>query len=340
MKTKNFKLLIKEIVSEILTQLHESQNGEWWIDGGMAVYADGDIGDSNHEAHAIEAISRQIYDHFLGDFHGGEYVGYLKDYKDELYQHFLENNRLSKEEVEIWEDDPEEIIVKKLLEDGEFSDKNQAKIAVSIAWSYSSNIDSRDYAMKYLGWKRMTSSNKFISIQTWFLREQDLIDIKRGIFDALGEIEEENDDEESKYEVEIEVMSNNRSFGGIPLDILEKATIRDIILYDRRKAWMKEQTDYLQIGHNPKSTIWAFIDGEFKKYPESVYGTTHYKLGLSRKADFLGRYDPEKKAISIVNNKNSYSEDTEVPPEIIRRLKFEFGDDNRILLFCGGRQNI
>lgn len=67
MKTKLFKKFIKTIIQETLQVLNESEIGEWWIyPGGHAEYANGDVGDMNHEGFVIQYLSREIYEHFVG----------------------------------------------------------------------------------------------------------------------------------------------------------------------------------------------------------------------------------------------------------------------------------
>ena len=38
--------------------------GEYWITGHTVLFADGDIGDMNHEGYALEAIQQDILDRF------------------------------------------------------------------------------------------------------------------------------------------------------------------------------------------------------------------------------------------------------------------------------------
>lgn len=248
-KASQFKILVKEIVGETLQQLNESERGEWWIyPGGSAQYADGDVGDSGHEGYVIEYVVHEIYEHFLGE--PPDPMGYLSQYEEEL----KDAVDMDENDLEVWErgGGPTEVITKKLLEDGVYKDKNQASDAVFIAWG-SNSKDARDYAMKYLGWKRMTTSGYGTSIQSWFLRQSDLDDIKRGIFDAWND-NGENEEEDAEHSVEIELMSTNRYFSDIPLNVLEKASVRDVVPYLKRSMMMRESQHYDQIGHNKKKT--------------------------------------------------------------------------------------
>jgi len=241
-KKSQLKVLIREIICETLQRLDEVSRGEWWIyPGGDAQYADGEVGDSGHEGYVIEHVAREIYEHFLG-YEPEDQMGYLSSYEDYLFKSLQSEGRLTEQDVETWErgGGPTEVIIEKLLEDKVYTDKQQAEFAVYIAWG-SSSKDARDYAMRYLGWKRMTTSPSYgTDIQTWFLRDSDLRDIKRGIYDAWGYDGDEEDDDAS-HTVTIEVRSNNKTFSGIPLSELETATIGDLATYQRGMAWMRER---------------------------------------------------------------------------------------------------
>ena len=66
MNNKNIKILIKSIINEMLDVVQEEhQTGEWWIDeDGSTTYADGDVGDRNHEGIVIETLVHEILYHF------------------------------------------------------------------------------------------------------------------------------------------------------------------------------------------------------------------------------------------------------------------------------------
>lgn len=244
-KRTQLKTLIKEIVGQTMQMLQEVQRGEWWIyPGGAAQFADGDVGDSGHEGYVIEHLSREIYEHFCGS--APDEMGYLGDWEGDIFRALKDDERLSEEEIATWENrgsrgGPLVVILAKLLEDKAYKDPKQAEDALYIAYG-SSRLDARDYGMKYLGWKRMTTSNYGTEFQTWFLRQSDLDDMKRGIFDAwgdMGDTGEEADD--PNHSVSIEVRANNKSFSDIPLETFERATVSDIVTFSRQAAWMRER---------------------------------------------------------------------------------------------------
>ena len=50
-----------KLMTIIENLLKESKfRGEWWFQEGQAVFADGDVGDMNHEAVVIETLKRNI----------------------------------------------------------------------------------------------------------------------------------------------------------------------------------------------------------------------------------------------------------------------------------------
>ncbi len=219
MKIKQLTELIRHIVMENLSFLNEGhQTGEWWIDEmGGTTYCDNQVVDQGHEGVVIETLTRQIISYF--GIHADE-PQHISDYevniKDQL--------DLTPEEDAAWENmpgggsgGPPDIIIKKLLEDGEFKDAKQAEDAVYIAYG-SNTRDARDYAMKYWGWKVMKTFNNNIEIQTWHLKPDDLQAIVKGIW----EIDEDGEVDDSKTMINVTVQSKGKRFSKIPLDVLEK----------------------------------------------------------------------------------------------------------------------
>ena len=213
--------------SNLIAELHE--RGEWWIDGsGEITYADGDLGDSNHESVVISYLSNEILFHF--GFEVDE-VGYLTEYMDEIKNVLLSSNRLTREELEKWENSKKNaalVLIEKLIENKIYSSPEQVKEAVFVACGIGST-DGRNYAMKYLGWKIMIADRQDINIQTWFLKSEDLSIIIQGIWEIMEEDDSDND-VDSKIgddgypgpRVTITVQSSGKIFKGIPLSLLEK----------------------------------------------------------------------------------------------------------------------
>ena len=90
------KELIKNFIYETL------ETGEWWIyPGGDVQFADGDVGDSGHEGYVIEYVAHEILSQF-----GVENTdpGYIKQYHEEIKQSLIDDDDLTLEEINQWND--------------------------------------------------------------------------------------------------------------------------------------------------------------------------------------------------------------------------------------------
>ena len=97
---------------------------------------------------------------------------------------------------------------------------------------------------------------------------------------------------------------------------------------------------YNEIGHSSESFIWWWKnDGEEFHVRQTKDVRSHPTEG----SDFEGRYDPQKKIISIVDmglyrkNKGlsdfSHTNIENVPENLLRMLEYAFGDDAKIKTF-------
>jgi len=119
---------------------------------------------------------------------------------------------------------------------------------------------------------------------------------------------------------------------------IKKSVIKLLKEYANRKKSQKESISYGDIGHNPKNKSnklwWWFNDSE-----ELVVVPADRSHPSSIRSDFEGRYDADKHLISLVdmgayrksNKAGQFEKDNtsieNVPENLIRRLKFEFGDN-------------
>lgn len=216
MKTDQLKNIIRHIVMESLDALGEGfQRGEWWIDDtGNTTFADIEVGDTGHQGIILDYLVREIVEHFLG--HMEEPDGTLHDYEESIREVLTARGRFDGKDEAEWEGrGPSEVIIRKLLEDKVYPTEEQANDAVYIAYN-STSKDSRDYAMKYLGWKIMKTFGNQLEVQTWHLTGDDLSNIVRGIWDVV-----EEDDEEDPL-VNVTVQSSGKRYTKIPLSVLEK----------------------------------------------------------------------------------------------------------------------
>jgi len=111
-----------------------------------------------------------------------------------------------------FDDNPEEFLFEELREKG-ISDEDY-----SIAEGFG---DAREYAMKKWGWKRVEGNN----IETWTLTPEDLQIISSGLWDAY-------DEEAETSTFNIYVYGTKKSYNNIPLDIIDKGKVHDIIGFD------------------------------------------------------------------------------------------------------------
>lgn len=227
------KQLIKTIVAETISVMSEEHDrGEWWIDdSGNTIYADGDVGDSNHEAVVIQTLTGQLLSHF--GIHTDVETGHISDYEGQIYDSLMSDDRLSEEEQQEWNmgGGPSEVILRKLIEDKAFEDPKQAEDALYIAYG-SATRDARDYAMKYWNWKVMKTFGGYIEIQTWHLKPEDLGLIVQGVWDIMDDNgdEEDQDDSDNKIgddgfkgpRINVTIQATGRRFHDIPLEVLEK----------------------------------------------------------------------------------------------------------------------
>ena len=93
---------------------------------------------------------------------------------------------------------------------------------------------------------------------------------------------------------------------------------------------MKGELSYTNIGHSVGDWLWAYRDGgKFIKKEVLSGRETHFSLGLMYGYDFFGRYDKKRNAVTVTN----LGDGEEVPEELIRILKYEFGNGIKIKQF-------
>lgn len=225
-----------ESTNEIVNVVSEEHDrGEWWIDEtGSTVFADGNVGDSNHEAVVIGSLIHEIISHFgINEDEPDE----LTSYEDQIKQNLIDDGRLDDDELAGWDNmsgakykGPSDIIIKKLVEDKVYKDPKQTEDAVYIAYG-SGTRDAREFAMKYWRWKVMKTDGTDIEIQTWHLKPEDLSIIVRGVWEIMGEDDPENPEDsdnnvgEDGYpgpRINVTVQASGKRFIDIPLAVLEK----------------------------------------------------------------------------------------------------------------------
>lgn len=205
--------LIKEIVSVVL----ENQlRGEWWIQDGQAVFADGDVGDMNHEAIVIDSLRREILSSFGIDANE-EYVGDFDKYANQIFEEI--GNELNSQELEDWK---EEQYGNVLISYFKRTNNSEMLKKMEYAWGRG---DAREYALVNWGWQRVKQN----IIQTQTLTSKDMNNIVSGIWEAYNSELEDTDEERiseenptGEHTFDIEVMATRSLYRDIPWSVLEK----------------------------------------------------------------------------------------------------------------------
>lgn len=197
---------IKNINS--LLKKYAAIRGEYWIDeNGTALYADGDVGDMNHEMYVLEQLIANILMYF--DIEIDEFKELdISEYYDELYEAIDDEYKSS------FKASPDETIKHILEEKGM---KN-----VEDVFNAFIKDDPREFALKNWGWKRVQGNN----IQTMNLTSKDLKIINSGLWDIVGEEEDETFD--------IEVYATHDVYEDVPVEVIESENPSKLLPYKRR----------------------------------------------------------------------------------------------------------
>ena len=164
-----------------------SIRGEWWIDeSGNAMFADGDVGDMNHEAYVIQQVQRT---YVSDEFDRGEYIdweGFKQSLASEKAQESYANPAVMQQILQsqnipvtgqitpqyfLSNIDLDELANELLLELG----MSEEEIMLA-----EGRGDARLYGMQKWGWKRVLNEN----VETWTLNSKDLNTIASGLYDA------------------------------------------------------------------------------------------------------------------------------------------------------------
>jgi hypothetical protein len=185
--------------------------GEWWIDdSGNAQFADGDVGDMNHEMVVIDGLTRTFLNALDIDLND-EYFGTLDNYQDNI-------EMVMKEEGEEgdWEDFVREQ-TRHLFPKGVRGDR-QHECAFATVLGRS---DARNYGLEFQGWIRVHGNN----IQTYDMNKEVLGRIGDGISDADQELE-------PTEEFNIEVNKTGKFYRNVPLEVINAGDPGSLRLYE------------------------------------------------------------------------------------------------------------
>ena len=169
--------------------------------GGQAVFADGDIGDMNHEAMVQQQVMQELVEEVnaeIGSRINEEYPDFTKiEFEIEKYL----DSEVDKNDTETPHPTREQIH-KFILETIGF-DKDKFELVLG-------NVDAREYGLKNLGWVRVKQEY----VQTWTLTPEQLRDIARGLGDAYNE-------EADTETFNIEVSSTGKYYTEVPYSVIE-----------------------------------------------------------------------------------------------------------------------
>lgn len=173
--------------------------GEFWLIGGQAAGADGDIGDTNHAG----MVQQQLLSDLVEEVNSETGLRLNPDYMDwdTLYKEIAEYL-----ETQETPENPEKEVGAFILETIGF---DEAKYNVVI-----DAVDPRDYGLEHLGWKRVKGNE----IQTWTLTPDDIREIGDGLYDAYGE-------EVESETFNLEVYSTGKYYTEVPWEIINSGNI-------------------------------------------------------------------------------------------------------------------
>lgn len=193
--------------------------GEWWLIDSSLTFADGDIGDQNHEG--------VVFDYLYDEFRELLIAAGLMDLAQQLTRE-SEPTRL-RTEICDWADSDQR---RKLLTNEE-TDDVYAYICSKLQWPRermtlltSNDADLRHYGICTLGWTRIAANR----VQTWRLDEQKL----RTIVQALEEIA----DEEAILDdatFDLEDQSAGQLYSGVPWSTLQSYSLAELRYYGLRR---------------------------------------------------------------------------------------------------------
>lgn len=188
-----------------------SLSGEWWIQNGRAIYADGDIGDSNHRTIVISYVQSQYSD--------------TENISWDMFEEDLVRNAVKEKGLD-W-NDPSTYSYNDII-DEELKKLGMTDEEISIArGGNEQGGDPIKYGMKVLGWKRVKGD----SIETYSLTRDDLSDIISGINNIA---ESSGIESEEDFTVDIEVNANSTIFIDVPYSVLSQKDPSLLYQYRRK----------------------------------------------------------------------------------------------------------
>ena len=211
------------MADQLMTRVTSMQRtaNEWWLKDGEAVYADGDVGDINHEMLAEEEMLNRLgfdienhsewpitrehaYDIFRNNIRD------LDDYN----QHLTSIHNGNGDAIENAHEDADlyEYLLWKKLKQNPKLDPKEAREQMDKDWD--GFRDPRTYALKNFGWHRVQGKH----VETYNLNKASLQEIARGLYDAYG-------DDAERMQFYIESHNPRKYIGPVSIDDIETGKV-------------------------------------------------------------------------------------------------------------------
>lgn len=203
--------IFDNFISKIIKEDQDAPKitGEYWFDEhGNAQYADGDVGDMNHEMYVTERCGREVAEYFrLEEFDESTIL--------DIIRHKVKDT---------WGDitnDPADTMIKYLVTFHKLTEEDASNL-VLIAYG-SSSWDAREYAIEKWNWIRVAG----IYIEVNKLNINTLRNVAKGINNALEQEGEmyEDDSYEKAGQVEYRISTYTGKRYTITLDDMERGDV-------------------------------------------------------------------------------------------------------------------
>jgi hypothetical protein len=154
--------------------------GEYWFDeSGTPMYADGDVGDMNHEMYVQDRCAGDVLGYF--NIYSDDQPADLDNHIDEIIQNIIEKLGVAddEEKIEDIENDPYDALINYLKSQTTMS----GPIDEIVHIARGGGADGREFAIKEWGWSRVHQNH----IEVKELTPKQLKIVASGINSALGE---------------------------------------------------------------------------------------------------------------------------------------------------------
>ena len=207
-------------------------NGEWWIQGGTAYYADGDVGDMNHEAYVIEQARSNLADDYDPEMYENGWDQWKFSQVAEIVNSKIEELQM---QMDSTEDPNQHKALDRQMDEYRHMLQDPSYYADDLILAHSQELgidpdeymvaneqgDARLFGMKNYGWKRVEGHH----VETWTLTRNDLESIANGLWDAYQE-------EAERQEFNIEVRTPSKFYYNVPYDVIADASPSSMREYD------------------------------------------------------------------------------------------------------------